>query len=142
MLIAVELPAFPPPDEPMAIELGGGDRAEFRRLWRMVLAMAVRDRASSVYWHPWQEGDALSYVVAGIRYVLVRPPAEPDSLTLAAARELIGGGRVWSVIAGWLRSPVAGRFTCEGEHGRSEWCGVWWQAGGVCGAEFHRLDLA
>jgi hypothetical protein len=120
----------------------GLDRAEVARMWRMLLAMAVRDSAASVHWHPWRAGNALAYVVAGVRYSLVRPPPALDPLVAAAGRELVAPSWVRSAVGRWLGWPVAGRFRCEGEYGVSEWCGVWWRAGGVCGVELHRLDTA
>jgi hypothetical protein len=121
----------------MMVEFGL-DQAEVARMLRLVLAMAVRDGAVSVHWHPWRAADALAYVVGGVRYSMVRPPPELDGVVSAAARALAGG---W-VVGRWLGLSAAGRFRCVGAVGPSEWCGAWWRAGGVCGAEFHRMDIA
>ncbi len=144
MVRVVQLPPLPRavvPGDRLLVEFGLG-RPEVARMWRMVLAMAVRDGAVSVHWHPWRAADALGYVVAGVRYSLARPPAALDGLVSGVARELVAPGRVRSAVGRWLGLSAAGRFRCESEYGPSEWCGAWWGTGGVCGAELHRLDIA
>jgi hypothetical protein len=125
----------------MLVEFGL-DRGEVARMWRLIVAMAVRDGAVSVHWHPWRAADALAYVVGGVRHSLGRPPVVLDPVVSAATRELITGGGMWSALGRRLGWPAAGRFGCTGAGGPSEWCGVLWSAGGVCGADLHRLDVA
>jgi|GEM_PF-6854957 len=116
-------------------------RTEMIRMWCHLFAMAVRDRATSVHWHPWREGEALSYIIRTTRYTLMRPPTELNTLTSAVAREFVVPGRIRSTIGRWLGRSVASRFICVNSLGPSEWCGVWWAIGSINGADFFRTDL-
>src|SRR5262245_36510686 len=87
--------------------LFGLDRPEIDRMWRVLLAVCVRDRATARSWHPWRLGGPLFYLVHWQRRWLVRPPAELDPLVLAAARDLLAPSRLRSVLARWFGWPVA-----------------------------------
>ena len=120
-----------------------------RTLLNMVLAMAVRDQATSVHFHSHRIGSTtdvvLTYVVGGGRYELVAPPTE-------IAGELFAAGCVMLAPRGWwgcLRRLVAravggcsGQFRVVDADGHSsEWYGVVWSAGPIAGLEFFcRLD--
>ncbi len=109
MVRVVHLPDLPRPGGPMLVEFGL-DRGEVARMWRLIVAMAVRDGAVSVHWHPWRAADALAYVVGGVRHSLVRPPVALDSVVSAAARELITGGGMWSDLGrrlGWRSTELS-----------------------------------
>jgi hypothetical protein len=110
-------------------------------IWRRVLAVAVRDRASSVHYHPWH-GQPLTYIVACKRYEMVPPPDwHRRTLVLAAgamvaqtwvgawSRRFLG----WPIRAsGLLRLPDKGRVT--------EWAGIVWSVRGRSGVEWNRVD--
>ena len=139
----VQLPDLPTGDELMLVEFGLG-WAELCRLWRMVLAMAVRDGASSVHYHPWRADGHLSYVVAGVRHALVPPPPELAHRVAAAAGALACGSRLGAAARRWLGWPhrAAGRIRLIGVSGESVWAGVVWSAGSLIGVEWYRLDHA
>jgi hypothetical protein len=136
------LPTLPPADA------DGEQLAEFElcwddalRLWKMVLAMSVRDAASSLHYHPWKPSGGLWYVVKRVRWALVPPPnvmARP--LALAAGSLL--SGRVGAVLRrrfGWpLRT--SGWLRVDSEFGPATFAGVVWETGGVFGVEWHRLE--
>jgi hypothetical protein len=126
-----ELPPDPGPDDPWLMEFTI-DRAGAERMWKAVLAMAVRDRASSVHFHPWRP-DALAYVVGDARHALGQPPSELDGELLAVARELIAPGPDASP------ADAVGRVLLRTQQGGAEWVGVCWAAGGTEGADFFRL---
>lgn len=69
------------PEAPQ-VELSAG----FRKLWGMVLCMAVRDQATSIHYHPWQADWSLTYVCECKRYAMVPPPDEYAAGIVAEAR--------------------------------------------------------
>lgn len=108
--------------------------AGFRKLWGMVLCMAVRDRATQVQYHPWRK-DPLSYVVDNVRYEMVPPPVEYAAGIVTEARlaftqrpgffaRLFGRGRV---SCGTLSLIVGAPFV---------WDVVVWTIGERSGVEF------
>ena len=141
MAIQVELPVFvrSDTDELATVFYHAPDLAGLGEMWRYFLAMAVRDRAARVHWHPWEAGHALSYTEGGKRYTLVRPDESLDAVTFEAARRLISPGLRGYLARRFLRSG-SGRLFCESEFGPSVWCGVWWADREHCGVEFVRLD--
>jgi hypothetical protein len=147
MVPVLHLPALPPgPVEPpdpadvaalqAALQAG---RVTYDWTWGPVLAMAVKDRASSVHYHPWRTDRmadfVLSYVILGTRYGLLRPPPEAAGRLLAEARGLICPGRLRRLAAG---RTVVGRVRLVGAGGTWEdWCGVCWSGGGLAGVEWN-----
>ncbi|HEX4608936.1 MAG TPA: hypothetical protein VH092_12085 [Urbifossiella sp.] len=147
----IRLPDLPPSGEggSMLVEFGLG-RDESDRLWRMVLAMAVRDRALSVHYRPWRPPDGeLCYLVSGVCYQLVPPPPALARQVAAAAGALVCGSRLGAATRRWLGWPLraGGRVRLVGEYGVSEWAGVVWEIGSLPGAvgplagvDWYRLD--
>lgn len=140
----VQLPVLSRPrndNDPMLVEFGL-DWDSSCRIWRMILAMAVRDAATAVQYHPWRPDGHLAYVRAGVRHSLVPPPPELARQVMAAAGSLICGtwfGRVsWRLFRCPLRA--SGRVMLAGEYGLSEWAGVVWSAGPAFGADWYLLD--
>lgn len=131
-------------DDDMLVELAeNASRAEFtagfRKLWGMVLLMSVRDRATSVHYHPWRTDGALSYVVDNTRYEMVPPPDIWAHWCVETARttftepagffaRLFGRGRV---SCGTLRLEVGGNPIV--------WDVVYWSTGRRYGIEFYRV---
>lgn len=117
-----------------ATELSAG----FRKFWGMVLCMSVRDRATSVQYHPWRK-DPLSYVVDNVRYEMVPPPIEFAAGVVEEARiaftqrpgffsRLFGRGRV---SCGTLSLIVGAPFV---------WDVVVWTTGERYGVEFFAVS--
>jgi hypothetical protein len=127
----------------LLVEFGAGsDWAALGRMWRMALAMAVRDGASSVHYHPWRADGHLSYIVSRTRYVLVQPPQELARRAAAAAGALACGGRLKTALRRWLGWPLraAGNVRLVTGVATSDWAGVVWSVGSLCGVEWYRLD--
>jgi hypothetical protein len=115
------------------------DPAVLRKLWGLVLLLAVRDRAASVHYHPWRPDGGLAYIVANVRYVMVPPPAGLAGPIVAAARSFIASpGPVGRWVAG-RRGAVSGSFTLDVYGQQFEWDLVGWAAGPRCGADFFRV---
>lgn len=148
----VYLPELPPgsdapPDPQYVADLYAGRARWMECTWPAVLAMAVRDGAAFVHYHPWRtdgpQDSVLSYKVGGTVYGLVRPPEPEFGRLLAEARKLLAPGRLarW-----WVRltgATTVGHLRLVAASGdATDWCGVVWSAGGVSGADFHRLDPA
>lgn len=130
-------------DDDMLVVFSSNDPAEldagFRKLWGMVLLMAVRDRATSVQYHPWRGAGALSYVVDNVRYEMVPPPTEYAVTAADAARSaftesagffarLLGRDRA---SCGTVRLNVGGNPIV--------WDAVWWSSGERSGVELFRV---
>jgi hypothetical protein len=118
----VPLLDLPTDDGQTSVEFGL-DWGELCRLWRMVLAMAVRDGAASVHYHPWRADGHLSYLVSGVRYELVPPPPALARRIAAVAGALACGSRLGAVMRRWLGWPIrtSGRVRLIGKTGESEW---------------------
>lgn len=113
--------------------------AGFRKLWGMVLLMSVRDRATSVHYHPWRADGALCYIVDNVRYEMVPPPESWAHWCVETARttftepagffaRLFGRGRV---SCGTLRLEIATNPIL--------WEVVVWSSGGRSGVEMYRV---
>ena len=118
-----------------------------RQLLTVVLALALKDNASSVHyrlWHGETTGESvLTYVVGGVRYEMVPPPLEIAGALFDVARTLLVPGGLWRVLRRLLGRMVGG---CSGEFSlldangnRSEWCGVVWSAENTAGLELYRF---
>jgi hypothetical protein len=137
--------------DPLLVEFGL-NWAEFGRMWRMILAMAVRDGASSVHYHPWRPPDGhMCYLISGVRHQLVPPPPAHAYRVAAAAGALMCGSWLGAVSRRWLGWPLrtSGRVSLTGGLGTSEWAGVVWVVGSLvgvvgplAGVEWYRLDPA
>ena len=108
-----------------------------RCLWAFVFAMALKDRAWSVRYHPWLGEARLSYMVFGQWYSLRPPSADMNRAIISAARGIIGGG----IVTRLLGTSLAGPFEVEWQGSRTEWVGSVWAAGGKEGAEFYCLSV-
>ena len=144
MVTEVRWPAFrAPSDEPLdptfVADLRAG-RVECDCTWPEVLAMAVKDGAVSVQYHPWRTDRGadwvLSYVVGGTRYGLIRPPAQAAGRLLTDAHRLLRPGLASRLFAG---RSVTGRVRLVGDSGATEWIGVCWSNAGVQGVEWHQI---
>ncbi len=142
MVKLVQLPDLPSA-EPWFVEFGY-EWAELCRMWRMILAMAVRDGAASVHYHPWRADGHLSYLVAGVRYELIPPPPWIARRVSAAAGTIICGNRVGAASRRWLGWPLqaAGQVRLAVGSDVSEWTGVVWSVGSLTGVEWYRLTNA
>jgi hypothetical protein len=70
------------PTEPKELSIA------LRKLWGLVLLMAIRDRATSVHYHPWRGDSSLAEIVDNIRYEMVPPPPECAEELMSAARSI------------------------------------------------------
>lgn len=146
MTVTLRLPELPggtdEPLDPAFLAAWSDGSACWPASWPIVLAMAVRDGATEVHYHPWRTdagGDALSYLTGGIRYGLVTPDAESKQQLIATARRLAAPGlfaRIWSYVA----SSAVGRVKLVAASGSSDWCVVCWGRSGMAGVEFLRLS--
>ena len=121
----------------------GPEKSDLDRIWRMILAMAIRDSAEAVHYHPWGPTYTLSYIVSGTHYGLV--PLDPDATDrlISVAGELICGNRLGRLSRCWFGWPVraSGRVTLTGSFGKCDWAGVVWSVGSHSGVDWYRLDL-
>lgn len=131
-----------PPDPAFVADLYAG-RAHFAWCWQELLAMAVRDGAVSVHYHPWRTNavrdDTLAYIAGGARYGLVPPTEEAGAELLASARRLAAPGlfgRLWT----WAAGGAVGRIRAVTASSESEWCVVCWGRGRLAGVDFLRLS--
>ena len=112
-------------------------------IWNLVLEMAIRDRASSIHYHPWNVG-SLAYVVDDKRYEMVPPPADISRTFVLAAGSMLAKTRaeVWSRrFLGWpIRASGLLRFPCDGRV--TEWFGIVWKVHSFTGVEWNRVDDA
>lgn len=128
-----------PEDEGDGSVVLAADVADMRRLWLMLLAMAVRDEANVLRWQPWESGHVLSYTVGATQYGLMEPGEEFGGVAFEAARRLISpGARGWATRQ--LFRAGTGVLECVSAWGPSRWHGAWWSAGAATGVEFVRLD--
>ena len=142
----LQLPELPggsdEPLDPAFIAAWSDGSACWPASWPIVLAMAVRDGATEVHYHPWRTdagGDALSYLTGGIRYGLVTPDAGSGRQMLTAALRLAAPGpvaRLWACVA----CSAVGRVKLVAASGESEWCVECWGRAGMAGVEFLRLS--
>ncbi|MBX9580824.1 MAG: hypothetical protein K2X87_11000 [Gemmataceae bacterium] len=140
-------PTDEPPDPEFVTDLYAGRARGWGCTWPEVLAMAVRDGAASVHFHPWRtngvQDNVLSYQVGGVVYGLIRPAEAEDERLLAHARELLAPGRRARWWGRLTRAATVGHLRLVAASGdETDWCGVVWSAGGVSGVDFHRLDPA
>lgn len=108
------------------------------KFWGIVLLFAIRDRATSVQYHPWQGEGALSYVVDDIRYEMVPPEPEDTAELVAAARAL------FTTPPGPLAGLFGrGRVSCGtvtlDVNGPTVWDVVVWSSGERSGVELYRI---
>ncbi len=144
MRTLLQLPDFPnttSDSDPVLVKLGF-DWADLVRLWQMILALAIRDGAASLHYHPWRTDGHLSYIVDGVRYEMIPPPPELARQVATAAGSLICGNRVGAACRRWLGWPVTtvDRVQVVFRGTTTEWAGVVWSAGGVVGVEWFRTD--
>ena len=142
-LIARPLPAAvlaaEPPDGDSTLVPLTDHPAVLAKFWGCLMAMAVRDHAASVHYHPWRADGGLAYVVHTVWYAMASPPPELAGPMIAAARDLFvhPGRRGWlrwrgKVDCGSVELDVAGR--------RIVWDAVVWSAGGRTGLELYRIS--
>jgi hypothetical protein len=136
-----ELPQPCPDDARLLIEFGL-DWPEHIRLWKMLLAMAVRDKATSLHYHPWRSDGHLSYIVEWQRYELVPPPFNLSRRLALAAGAMMCGNRLTAASRRWVGWPLraSGRLRCASTFGTSDWAGVVWSVGSLIGVEWYRLQ--
>ncbi|MBX9584647.1 MAG: hypothetical protein K2X87_30460 [Gemmataceae bacterium] len=116
----------------------------YRKLWGMLLLMAIRDRAASVHYHPWRADGPLAYIVDNVRHVLKPPIGEAAGPVISAARSLLAPRRgLLNRLLGRRPAMVSGSFLLrlETEEGVSdvEWTGACWEAGRRAGVEFYQV---
>jgi hypothetical protein len=111
-----------------------------RKLWGYVLLMAVRDRVSSVHYHPWRGDGALAYVIANTRVEMRPPDAGWGERCVAAARSLLVRRRGFiGRILFAQPHPKCGTLVLGVEEHRIEWAVVCWSSGRRFGVEFFRI---
>lgn len=110
--------------------------------WPTVLAMAVRDGATSVHYHHWKaaEGwdDSLWYMVGWVKYGLIPPTAEARELLLSSGWKLAAQG-FWGRLRARMRGSAAGLVKAQSSSGETEWLVSAWGRGKYSGVDFHRL---
>jgi hypothetical protein len=130
-------------DDPAFLADLYADRLRFIVSWPEVLAMALRDGATSVQyqlsWIDPDSGDSLSYVTDGIRYGLAPPDRESGREMMASARRLAAPGLIDRMLA-WIAGSAMGRVQMVSNSGESEWRVVVWGRKEFGGVEFTRLS--
>ena len=118
----------------------GSDADPARKLWGLALLMAVRDRASSVHYHPWRGDGALAYVVANTRVEMSPPEPGWAERCVAAARSLLIQRRslLGRILVG-QPYPKCGSLVFGVAERRIEWEVVCWSSGKRFGVEFFRI---
>ena len=127
------LVVFSPDDGPAELA------AAFRKLWGMVLLMSVRDRATSVHYHPWRGEGALFYVVDNTRYEMVPPPAEYAGACADTARtSFITPAGFFARLFGRERA-ACGTLTLTVGGNLIVWDVVCWSSGARRGVDLFRV---
>ncbi len=135
----------------LVIEFGESGLVEFEDhvtwnnsylMWRLVLAMAMRDGASSVHYHPWRSDGHMSYIVAGTRYEILEPPPKFAAMLAEVAESLASASWFGRIARGWRGRThlTAGKVRLNAVTGESDWAVVVWTIDAQCGVEWYRLD--
>ncbi len=104
--------------------------------WGLVLMMAVRDRATSLHYHPWRAG-VVTYVTDFTLYELVPPPEAMAGALLDSARALFAPP---SLLGRLRRRGVAcGSFEFDAYDSLTVWDAVVWSSGPRGGVELYRV---
>jgi hypothetical protein len=101
---------------PPVIDLGLADRLDpalsgerARKLWSMVLLLAVKDLATVVRYEPNRGERSLSYRVNGIYHDLVAPPVHMADILIDEIERMAGRVRPPRLLPGALRRLVRGQ---------------------------------
>lgn len=127
------------------LELSGDSWGEVAwKSWLSLLAMALRDGANSVHFHPWPttiHGCQFSYLVGGTEYGLVPPRSELIPFLAEAWRVRLAAGR-WGRVRRWLfpRQTVAGKLRTVLHGKATEWAVICWSVGTAEGVDIYRLS--
>jgi hypothetical protein len=113
-------------------------RAVMGKFWGIVLLLAIRDRATSVQYHPWRGAGALSYVVDDIRYEMV-PPEPEDAAEIAAAARAMFTRRPGVFARLFGCGPVSCGTVALAVNGPTVWDVICWSSGARSGVEFFRV---
>jgi hypothetical protein len=136
------LPPTSSPDEPMLVYFPDDPvelPAAFQKLWGMVLLMAVRDRATSVHYHPWRTDGRLTYVVEGWqRYELIPPSDEHAEVMIGTARAVFTPTGLLARLFGHRRTSC-GTVRLEVGGNPIVWDAVVWSNGERSGVELIRV---
>jgi hypothetical protein len=129
-------------DGPLLVEfpnaVGPELAAAFRKLWGMVLCMAVRDGAESVRYRPWRDERILTYVIGWQQYEFVPPPPQHANLMIEVARQLFTPPPTLIERVFGRGGAACGTFTAiAGE--AVVWDAVCWSSGERGGVELYRV---
>jgi hypothetical protein len=121
-----------------------GTKEDADRLWRMIVAMGIRDHASSIHYQPYAFGHALYYIVDWVQYGLVTPPEEfaktlVESIKMALTKAQ--GNSFTKMLKRLIRSRVVHAtidFVAEQE--TTTWDVVAWSGNDSSGAAFYRVS--
>jgi hypothetical protein len=118
--------------------------SEIRKLWGAVLTMAVRDRATSVHYHPWRTDGRLTYVIEGRqRYEFIPPPEVHAVTIIEGARSLFTAPPARGLLSLFVqRAPepaVCSSFTFEVGGWSVVWDAVCWSNGERASVELIRV---
>ncbi len=136
-----------PDDDDAMLVTFDGDRAHqryaYRKLWGMVVLLALRDKASSVHYHPWRGGGALAMIVENVRYEMVPPPHEYADVCMEVARTLFTQPRRSGLFSRlWqhrLENTVSSTVRIEWDGWTSFWDAVCWSSGERAGVELYLI---
>jgi hypothetical protein len=114
-----------------------------RQLWPWGLAMAVRDGAASVHFHPWRTDCTCdfikSYIVDGRSYGLLIFGWQSERQLFLDSRAMAATNFVAKLCA-LVTGIAVGRLRLIAESGESDWCVVYWRYGGMQGVDFWRVS--
>jgi hypothetical protein len=79
-----------------------------QKLWALVLLLAIKDRATRVWYDPALGDSRFGYEISGVEHTLVPPPEHLQALLVKAIRNLLRRRTVRGLIA-WLLGGTVGQ---------------------------------
>lgn len=119
------------------------DFQSIRKNWGQAFLVAIRDRASSLHYHPWRTDGGLAYVVRNVRYPLVPPPAELAAPLLQVAQSFLAPSSTAKppppLAPASPPTAVCESVTLEIWEKQFVWDAVFWSTRERSGVEFYRI---
>ncbi len=113
-------------------------------MWQTLLEYAVKERASSVHYHPWRD-NSLGWIVDGTRQELLPFSTHRSRILIKTAGAMLTRSRaeLWSRrFLGWpIRATGLLRYLSD-DGLMTEWVGIVWSVGSLKGVEWIRVDHA
>jgi hypothetical protein len=104
--------------------------------------MSLRDRATSIHYHPWRGESCLTYLIENTRYELLPPPAEYAADILRVARSMFitpGQGFFARLFGRDSANPACSAVSLDFYGLHIVWDAVIWTTGERSGLELYRI---